>query len=440
MRRGLLFLLSATLAWPAAAGSEEPYRLTLLQARELAAKQNIDVALAEYDLERFDSLYHEVIGSAFPSIDLTGTYTRSFKQSVIFFGGNAIKIGEKNAASATVGATQPLYTGGKVSKAIAAAHQARRAQEAALRGVRDEVDLAVVRLFYAVLLARDIVAIQKENLDSAQRHYDTIRARYNQGLDSDLVLRRQEVEVANAKTLLISADNMLETARLNLKDVLSLDIDRPLEAEGAFDPVGQAPPENAVLEKWAMSHRPEVLAVRSNTAVARSYVSIAAASYKPTLDAFANYQWTAQSADKHLDPGEDAESVNGGLTLKFNLFQGGQSWQKVRQAKIDHEKARLVQEKTERAVRREVQEKWLAVREAAARVKAQETAVEQARRALEATEVRYREGDSGQLELTDATFAFNRARLQFAEATHDYWVNIAALERAVGTNLKEVQP
>ena len=58
--------------------------------------------------------------------------------------------------------------------------------------------------------------------------------------------------------------------------------------------------------------------------------------------------------------------------------------------------------------------------------------MDQARLALKATEIRYRQGQANQLELNDATFALNRVRTFYSTAARDFWVSLAGLERAAG--------
>ncbi len=425
----LLVLLGPALA------AEETLTLTLPQALELAERQNVDVAQARLDMDRFHSRYRQALGSGLPSLDFSGTYTRNYKLPVIFFGGNEIRVGEENVFAAGASVEQPLFTGGKVARAVRGARRALSAQEAGGQGVRDEVALAVRRIFYGALLAEQGVVIQRENVASAEKHLATIRERYNQGMDSDLVLRRQEVEVANARANLISAKNLYETALLNLKEALSLDMDRPLALDGVFDPLKDELPDYDALAKAALDNRPEAKSTREMAAAYKEAVGVAAAEHWPQLSAFGNYQWTAQSDKLHVDRGQDAESLNAGLALRFSAFRGGQTSQQVKQARLDYEQAELLKERTERRVKREVREKWLALKEAFDRASVEQSAVGQAKRVLEATEVRYNGGEASQLELNDARFAFNRARLSYVQAQHDYWVSAAALERAAGARV-----
>jgi outer membrane protein TolC len=72
------------------------------------------------------------------------------------------------------------------------------------------------------------------------------------------------------------------------------------------------------------------------------------------------------------------------------------------------------------------------MKESAERLNSQSTAVEQARKALEATEVRFRNGLAGQLDLNDATLALNRARTLYDQAQYDACSDNAQLKWAVG--------
>ncbi|MDD5657963.1 MAG: TolC family protein, partial [Elusimicrobia bacterium] len=123
--------------------------------------------------------------------------------------------------------------------------------------------------------------------------------------------------------------------------------------------------------------------------------------------------------------------------LDYPIFTGGQTSAKIAQARSQRDQARAEMEKAERFVRLEIKRQWLSVLEAAERARSQESAIGQARRALEAVEIRYRAGEASLLDQNDATLALQRARLQFATALHDYRVSLAALERAAGTRPEE---
>jgi outer membrane protein len=445
--RGLVrSTLLAALAWVALSGAAraepaappEPLTLTLEAAVELAMKENIDVALAELDLRAFQSRYREVIGAAISDLSLTGAYTRNFEKRIAFFSDGKTEIGERNSMVGGVEMEQPLYSGGKLRAGLKAAKLGTAAGEDALRSRRADVKLVVRSFFYTVLLASATASISEDTLRSAEAHLYTIRERYKQGLDSDLTVLRQEVEAANAKPALIQSRNLFELGLTSLKDVLGLDVDRPIIIDGRLDPPDFAAPSYESLVNSALAHNPDYQAARNRAEAALQLARATAGDQRPQLSLFGAYLWTAESPD--FSPGSSQRGIiaAGGLRLRYPFFTGGEVLERVRQARIDHERALEVQRKTERTVRVEVKKQWLAAKEAEERARSQEGAIGQARRALDATEVRYKSGDASQLELNDATLALGRARTLYAQASHDFLVALAALERAAGTRLEEI--
>jgi HAE1 family hydrophobic/amphiphilic exporter-1 len=433
--RVLLILAAAPVM-----AAEAPLVLTLDQAVSMGVERNIDVELARRDLAIFESRYRQAFGAAVPSLTLTGNYTRNFLGPYAFFGGNKIIAGQPNALSAGAEVDQALYSGGKVTAALRGGRAGRLESQLELQQKRDDAAFEVRRLFYSVLLASATTAIQHDNLASAEEHLRTIQERYKMGLDSDLTVLRQQVEVANAKPALIEASNQVELGLTQLKETLSLDVDSPVVLSGELGAPNAGLPSYEKAAELALSRRPEVLAAHQAALVAKETISFTAADGRPQLNAFWNYQWQGQGPNLNLSPQERAYSSAAGVNLRFPVFSGGQVHELTAQSRLAYEKSVETEAQVRRAVRVDVKRQWLDAREAQERAQSQETAIDQARRALESIEVRYKAGQAGQLDLTDATLALNRARTTYVQALNDYWVGLAALQRAVGADVKEMMP
>jgi outer membrane protein len=414
--------------------------LSLEDAVEMALKQNLDVSLAELNLRFLESQHRAIFGLGLPDVTLTGDYTRNFDRPPFFFSGNKSEVGSVNSLRAGVRLEQPIYSGGKLREGLQAARLGIEAGKEDLRGAKDEITLAVKSLFYSVLLASTTAAIQEDTLASAEEHLRTIKDRFNQGVDSDLTLLRQEVAVANVKPVVIQSRNLVDLSLTLLKDAMGIDVDRPVLLIGRLDPAHRKLPTYTELSRLALDHHPEFQAAQRNAEAAKSLVRAAAGDRHPQLSLLADFQWYAESDDLSPGSNEMATSAAGWLRLRYPLFTGGEIRERVRQANLEYERAQTLANKLERSVRVAVKRNWLAVMEASERAESQESAIGQARRALEATEVRYKAGQSSQLELNDTTLALNRARMQHTQALHDFLAALAALERAAGTRLEEIEP
>jgi outer membrane protein len=435
------FLIAAVLlSTPALRSADPPLLLTLDDALRIARQKNVDLALARFNLQEFESRYRQAIGSALPSINSSAKWVHNFERPKAFFANNIIETGIDNGFDASITAEQPLYTGGKVMSGIRAAKHALTAQEKSVSQSQSDVDFAVKSLFYNALFSSATALIQQDNVASNQDHLNTIQQRFRQGLDSDLVVQRQEVEVAGAKAFLISVKNAHELALISLQDTLTLDVDRPLVLVGTLEPPREAAPSYEEAERLALANHPGLRAARETTQFYSHLVEIYRADMIPHLSAFGRYDWIAQNNAISPANAQKAWDLNAGLKLDYPLFTGGDRLEKIRQSKIDLGRAQERESQIERSVRIDVRRQWLAIVEALERARAQETAIQEARLALKATEIRYKAGQASLLDLNDATFALNQIRTRYTLAARDYWVSLAGLERAVGGPLPGVKP
>ncbi len=440
MSLGALLLAAALpLGARAQVPGAAPLVLTLDDAIRLALDRNIDAVRARENLAIFESRYREAFGQALPQVTLSGSYARNFEPPLAFFNGQKFIAGEPNAMQGEAAFTQALYSGGKLSAALRAGAAAREGARADLAQSRDDVVLAVKQSFYAVLLASANASIQQDNLASAQEHLRTIQDRFAAGLDSDLTVLRQQVEVANAEPALIAARNQVELGLTMLKDTLALDVDRPIVLSGSLAEPAALPSYEAA-SALALSRRPEVASAVQKVKLAKEEIAVDAADGRPQLSLFGNIQWNGQGPSLNLGPNDRGTSSAGGLSMNFPVFTGGQVHERTAQDKLAYERALAEEAQTRRDVLVEVKRQWLAAREALERAASERAATFQGRRALEATEVRYKAGRAGQLDLTDATLALDRARTAYAQALGDYWTSLAALERAAGAEVKEMTP
>lgn len=439
--------LSAAAAEAIPENPNAPLELTVDRAVEMALARNVDVATAVTNLQRFRSQYRQAVAALIGDLQGFGAYQRNIKKQVGFLtmtdpatgvtASEKIALAGDNSYSAGLHFEQPLFSGGRLWAGMSAGKKIMQLGQQSLRGAREEAVFATRQLFYDYLLASATATIQGDNLTLANDHLATIRERFRQGLDSDLIVLRQEVEAADAKTSLIQAKNLEDLAVTNLQNVLSLDVDKPLKLIGQLDPPQPDLPSYEVAVRRALDNNAALAVVRKQIGLYEEAVTVASADLWPDLKGFAKYDWAAESDSFAPGPKERNSSFAVGAKLEYKLFTGGDVRERIRQAKLDVEKARLEEQKITQGVRVQLKQQWLSLQEAQQRAQAQEKAVGQARRALEATEIRYRQGQASQLELNDATLALNRARTVYAQASHDYWVARFALEKVIGGSLKE---
>ncbi len=426
--KALLFLLLL----PALAGQARSAVMTLGDAVDLAMRNNVAVIDAEKDRLIYKEKIREYWGGVYPQLSAGAQYTRNIETPYFFIGGSKIPAGLNNAYAASLNLQQVLWAGGKVNTGIRMAGLYSDSSAEQLRAAQNLVRKSVTQLYYSVLLSSAMAGIQEETLDLSRQHLDTIRAQFKQGLASDLEVMRQEVEVSNNEPAVTQNRNYYEEGLLTLKKLLGLDTDDDVSLSGAMN-CGAAPGRPlAELYRLALENRPENRLAALQERLAAENVALERSGHYPYLSAFASRQFQAQDDNGLPTAAERSWSMSAGVSLNLPLFSGGSVSSRVQQAELALEKSDADLKDEERGIRIDVKKAWMDLTEASQRLASQATAVDTARKTLSATELRFKSGLAGQLDLNDATLALNKAQTLYSQAAYDVCSAGAELDWAIG--------
>ena len=417
--------LSALLAGGALAA---PLDLTVDGAVSAALRNNATVLNAEGARGIYKEKVREYWGTVYPQLSASAQWMDYLSKPA------AALLGVKadNVYTGSLDLNQVLWAGGKVSTAIKMAGLYSDASDEQYKTARAGITRAVKQLYYSVLLARAMTDIQQETLSLAKQHLGTIEEQYKQGVASDLAVLRQQVEVSNTEPALTKTQNLYEVGLVELKNLLGLDPEEQIALSGGLDCPAAIPSDAAALYKKALAARPEYKHMKQQLDLSEMMIKIERAAHLPYLGAYASRQYYGATHGSFPSSDESTWSTVAGLRLSVPLFAGGSTSSKVRQALLQADIARNNLAELERKIKIEVKKAWLGGREASERLTSQVTAVEQARKALSATEVRFKNGLSSQLDLNDATLALNRSQTLYTQARHDVCSADAELKWAVG--------
>jgi outer membrane protein len=410
----------------------EPVVLSIDDAIKMAVESNSSLKNAERTSRLYNERIREYWGGAYPSIDVTATYTRNLEKPLFFLGGSKVEIGSDNDYTAIAELNQVLWAGGKVRTGIKMADLYSESATQQYRQVRSEIIRSTRNLCYAILLADATLKIQEENLNMAKHHLAQIQAKFKQGLESDLALMRQKVEVANLEPAVIEAKNLYQVGLLNLKSLLGKDPEWEMVLDGDLNSLIDSTSDLLALYKVAEENRPELHIAKLNYEISGEKIKLEKSGFYPSLYAFANRTFSGQSDKGFPDENQRYWSSAVGARLTLSIFSGGATRSRVRQAKIEREQAEEILVETQRNVRIDVKKNWLDFMQAKERVLSQEQSVNQARKVVNATEARFKNGLASQLELNDVSLALNKSQLLYVQALHDAGVSLANLNWAVG--------
>lgn len=404
--------------------------LTLEQALQLAEERSREILKAVEYGHWGEGRYQQERSAALPHLTVTASAGRASDTAQrAMFGEFAEFIPTmQDERVAQLGLSQALFTWGQVGAAIRAAKVALATAGDRLRAARQAVRRDVTAAFADVLLAREMAVIARESLAQRQRHLAEAQHRLELGTATDYDVLAARVAVDNARPELIRAENMVATARANLRFLLVLDED--VEVDGSLDARLAPVPEHGEALAAALAHRPELAELANLRRMQEEVVRIARAGDKPRLDLAAGYGWRQLEAGGTRGSGA---AWHAGLYLSFPVFDGFKTAGQVSQAQADFRTARLEEESARDRIALQVRTAVDAVGEAAAIVEALSGTVTQAERLLWMSEQGFELGVMRRLEVQDAQLALAAARANLARARRDDLVARVTLEWVCGT-------
>jgi outer membrane protein len=419
--------LAAALAFAESGGAVPRY--TLQDCLRISRERSSRPAQARRDVESARAQVRQTRSQALPHLDLKGGYTRLDEVPSMDLGGTVTTLGSEDNYNASAELSQLLYNGGQVNAALRAAKAFERSALWGVSRADETLERDVAIGFNDVLLARAQVDVEAESVDQLRRFVSQTEARYAQQTASEFDLLTARVRLANALPRLMAAGNQLEVARERFRDLVRLD-------EGGFELVGDPEQQGAIasLEDWlakAEAGRPELNQMEQLVRLKEEQLRAVKGEYQPTLRAFANYGG-ANSSQYDPTQAEWGWHWTAGLTVHWNLIDGGQQSGRVLETRLSLDQARSDLTDLRRAIRLEVRQAYLDLTHAREVLTVAKDTVGLAERGFAIARTRYEQGVSTYLEFMETNLALSTARLQLCLALRDQAVAGARIRCASG--------
>ncbi|MDZ7400752.1 MAG: TolC family protein [candidate division KSB1 bacterium] len=405
--------------------------LTLEDCLQLAFKNSRMLQVADLGAEVAVEQVAEAKAQLWPSIGLSGLYTRIGKITsfTIPMGGvsRTFQFGTPNRVNVDVKLQLPIVTWGRINSTIEMSQVGRSLAEVQRRQKKVELTEQVLRAFYAVLLNEEVVRLRQESVQRAERHLKTAQDRFQAGIVPRLELLRAEVELKNAQSAHSEALANLEKSKMFLAKVIGRDSDQVAVA-GKFEFKPVRLDEAEIISK-ATSVRSDIQAIRLQQQMSQSQIALAKSGNKPNLFLFSGYN--VVNGFDPLNPDKFVDNYNVGVQLAVPLFDGFATSHKVQQAELQQQQIKLQEQEIEDLIRLQVRQAIIALRQAEDKIKTQEENIVLAKQALQVAEQQYRDGLISSIEVLDAQHTLSQSELLRTQAIFNHVMTKLELCRAM---------
>jgi outer membrane protein len=430
---GICFLML-----PMQAAAQETVRLDLAQTSALARERSLQIRAAKQDATTRKFTVDQAKALRYGKVQVDASYLRldapisisSDPVHVPILGGLTlavppVMIAPADYAHVRLEAGIPLFTGGKITNAIAAARAGQAAAEELCEDTEASVILEAGQLYLGALLARDVARLHEQALESYRRHLEDARTAFRAGVVANYDVVRAEAALAEQEKRRTEARNRSELVEAALRTSLDLPADARLELQGTlFEP--PAPQPLAEMQALANQGNAALQALKKKVEALDHATRMEKGDYLPQVAAIAGKEIvTAKLAQ--TDPNWFV-----GVQAKWTLFDGGARRAGINARQSEAEKARVEQ-------RHVAEQIALALRSAvldyesqkSARVSARKAA-DLARESLNLATRRFAVGAGTSLEVLEANIALTAAETGDRSAQFQMDVAYLRMRRFIG--------
>lgn len=401
--------------------------LSITQAEQLALKNNPQVSVARLTALASQQVTREARSALWPQATADVTGVDSAPNSRIAAGGLNNPIVYQRAAAGTTVA-QLITDFGHTTNLISSANLAAKAQDQDAVATKDQILLAADQAFYAALQAHAVTRVAEQTVNARQTVTDQIQALFNSKLKSQLDLSFANVNLSQAKLLLLDANNNENAALAALSAVLGYSTLQNFQL--VEDTTALAPPPANVngLIAQAFSRRPELLALDFEVQSAEKFQTAERDLLFPTIRAVGAVGDTPVR-NPVLSNWYGAVGVN----IDIPIFNGFLYSARSREARLRAQATLDRLTDLRNRISRDVRTSWLNATTAYNRVDVTQQLLNQANLALDLAQTRYKLGLGSIVELSQSQLQQTQAAISNTQAGYDYRLLLAVLRYQTGS-------
>jgi outer membrane protein len=396
-------------------------RLTVQEAEALALKNNpqvsvyrlLSLASGQVTREQKSAYYPTIYGS------LTGVYPKENSRIAAGVLNNPIVY---ERAAGGVALSQLITDFGRTNNLVAAATLRAKAADMNAVATADQIKLAVDQAFYNTLQTLALQRVAEQTVSARQLVSDQITTLYQNKLRSQLDVSFADANLAQAKLLLLDAQNNYQAALSTLSQILGYTQQQPFELVDTETELKPPPDAVGQLEDEAFRNRPELASQDYEYQAAQHFQKAERDLLLPSIAALGVVGGTPYSST--VNGAQPFTSWYGAIGVNVNIpiFNGflypARSKEASFRAQASNEQLRDLKDR----IANDVRTSWLNAITAYNRIGVAQQFVDQTNLAVDLSQTRYNLGLSSIVELSQAQLQQTEAQLQFAAAKYQYQI------------------
>jgi outer membrane protein len=303
--------------------------LTLKQCVDIAIKNNLLINQSSLQMQQGDIALTQAKANFLPSINGSASHGINEGRS-ISSANNQYVNATTNAGNYGLNAGLVLFSGLQYQNILKQNQYASEASKLDWQQQKDNITLNVLLAYLQVLSNQDLLTIAKQQTDVDSKQVQRLELQNSEGAIPPSALYDLRGQFANDQVNIINQTNALETARINLFQLMNVPYKRDVEFEkisidAAFNMYGNS---SDTIYQIALQKMPVVKSVELKTKSFEKALSAAKGQYYPTLSFYGSLGTNYSSVASNVyygplvdDPNPSTNYVTVGGTKYFLTLQ-----------------------------------------------------------------------------------------------------------------------
>ncbi len=418
----------------------------LQQCIDYAYKNQVNLKNASIDKEIARYKIKETTGIGLPQIKGVSTYnyfidvpTQVIPRAAFgdpSGGFQTAQFGIANTLSYGLEASQILFNGSYLVGLQASKTYAELSTKA-LDRTKIDVNVAVSKAYYQLLIARERLILLDANIDRLAKSFKEIKALNENGFVEKIDANRIELIYNNLATEKANTIRLIDLSLQLLKFQIGMPLNENLVINEKLGEMNFTPNLDLGGDTVNYENRIEYSLLKTSLRAAELTNKLDKSAYLPTLVAFANYSRNLQEqkVSNLIGTQFNFPTTIVGVSLEVPIFSGGQRYYKARQSKLGIYKAQNDLENYKNVVNLETQQGKTNYTNSIVSYENQKKNMVLAEEVVRVSRIKYEQGIGSSLEVTTAETEYKTAQNNYLSAMYDAIIAKIDLEKAKG-NIK----
>jgi len=287
--------------------------------------------------------------------------------------------------------------------------------------VRETIENTTIQLFsiyYSVAQLTENLTTLQETLKVSKERLVRAQYQFDYGQNTKLAVLNAEVDIVNDSINIINTKQQLKNGKRDLSVVLGTDFKTDFTVETELNFILQIKKDS--LFEMAKKRNTALLQIEKNTEITSLNIQSEKAAYLPTIGLIGSYGWNKNNNNAAaFVAGSINTGLSAGLNLTWNLFDGGNTLTRVRNAKLNLETQQLQMENLLLDIQRNFDNIWDTYKNKLAIYDLQESNIRTAQNNFDRTQEKFKVGQVNSLDFRQAQLNLINAELSRNQAKYE---------------------